>query len=673
MSVNAVCYSQSKGEEVQGKIIEYVDQSKFICGLVQQENGKRLHVLNQNGREVKLPVGRVVHCTEQRYTVTSREDILNLLVDVAETRRQMMDPINLDEIWELAVEEDDSAFTARFLTELAFDDAATDDHVAAFLRRVFADPFFFKYKSGKVQVHPVEVVAQLKLRAEKEREKEALLEAGAKGLRAIFDGEDVDWPDKQKCLTMCGDYYVHGNDAEEATLTRDLLKRANLSRLHDPFHLLVKAGVWQDDENIALLKADLPVEFSDKESHAVADCLEKFQDFSDDNRLDLRDLPLLTIDAESTRDLDDALHLEKKGDNYIVGIHIADVSHYVKPNSVLFETARDRVTSVYMADQQVPMLPRELSEDACSLIAGVDRPALSTLVELTPNGEVVNTRIVRSVVQVKRRLSYNGVLDSLTDGSDEEVTILSGLAQNLLLRRVENGAVVMPVPDVNISLGDQVKVTLADSNSLSRTLVAEFMVLANVLGAQYVSTRMEAGLYRSQEPPRQRLYEGVQKDLFLNFKQRRCLSRGHLRTMAKSHSGIGADCYTTVTSPIRRFLDLVMQHQLSGMISRKGTPFTEKDCQGFVGNIQNGLSRASRVRIGRHRYWMMKYLEQQGGSGTVMDALVLDVQSRRVQVVLTDILLEGDLPKGSGVQPGDIIKVKIGRVNALDNSFKLEW
>ncbi len=658
---------------MQGKIIEYVDQSKFICAMVQQENGKRLHVLNQNGREVKLPVGRVVHVTEQRFSATSREDILTLLVDVAGLRSSMMEPINLTEIWELAVEEKESAFSARFLTELAFDDAATDDHVAAFLRRVFADPFYFKYKAGKVQVHSVEVVEQLRKRAEKEREKEALLEEGAKGLRAIFDGEEADWPDKEKCLAMCADYYVYGNDTDDPALTKDLLKRANLSRLHDPFHLLVKAGVWQEDENIALLKADLPDAFSTKELQATSHCLEKYADFMDENRVDLRDLPLFTIDAESTRDLDDALHVEKKGDNYLVGIHIADVSHYVKPNSILFETARERATSVYMADQQVPMLPRELSEEACSLIAGVDRPALSTLVELTPAGEVVTSKIVRSVVQVKRRLSYAGVLESLADGSDDEMNILSELAQNLLARRVENGAVVMPVPDVNISVGPEVQVTLADSSSLSRTLVAEFMVLANVIGAQYVSSRMEPGLYRSQEPPRQRLYEGIQQDLFLNFKQRRCLSRGHLRTVAKAHSGIGADCYTTVTSPIRRFLDLVMQHQISGMISRKGTPFSEKDCSGFVGNVQNGLSRASRVRIGRHRYWLMKYLEQQGGSGTVLDALVLDVQSRRVQVVLTDILLEGDLPKGRGVQPGDMIKVKLGRVSRLDNSFKLEW
>jgi exoribonuclease-2 len=660
---------------VQGKIIEYVDQSKFICALVQQENGKRLHVLNQNGREVKLPVGRIVHATEKRYSVTSREDILQVLGDVAQRRLAMMAPINLEEIWQLAVEEGDTSFTARFLTELAFAESATDDHVAAFLRCVFSDTLYFKYKAGKVQVHSAEVVEQLKHAAEKALEKEELLEACAAGVRAIFDGEDADWPGKENCLARCADYYVRGNDAEDSPFTRDILKRANLARPHDPYHLLVKAGVWQLDENIDLLKAGLPDGFSEEEIQAGLDCLEKFKDFSDETRVDLRNLPLLTIDAESTRDLDDALHVERKGENYVVGIHIADVSQYVKPNSILFDTARERVTSLYMADRQIPMLPPELSEEACSLIAGVDRPAISSLVELTPRGEVVNSRIVRSVVNVKRRLSYDEVLELLADDGDEEVKILSDLAQNLLLRRVENGAVVMPVPDVNISLGEKVHVTLAESNSLSRTLVAEFMVLANVLGAQYVSSRMEPGLYRSQEPPRQRLYEGVQKDLFLNFKQRRCLSRGHLRTMAMAHSGIGADCYTTITSPIRRFLDLVMQHQLSGMIARKGTPFTEKDCLGFVGNIQNGLGRASRVRIARHRYWLLRYLEEKGGSGTVLDAMVLDVQSRRVQVVLTDILLEGDLPasKGHGVQPGDMIQVKLGRVSSLDNSFKLEW
>lgn len=659
-----------------GKIVEYVEQGKFICALVQEEDGKRLRVMNQNGREMKLPLARIVHVTDKKYSAASREDIMALLQETSARRQAMMEPINLQEIWELAVSEEQSSFPALFFAELAFAEDVSDDHVAAFVRCVFADKFYFKFKESQVLVHSQEVVEQLQIMARKEQDKEALLENGAHGLRAIYDGGAAcDWPERKRCLEMVEAFYLQGNDAKEAATCRELLKRADLGRLHDPYYVLVRAGVWHKDENIALLKSDLPAEFSQAEEKAALKVQELRSDFFDEGRLDLRDKPLLTIDAPSTRDLDDALHLEKKGENFLVGIHIADVSHYVRPGELLFDTARERATSTYMADRQIAMLPHSLSENGCSLIALVDRPAISTLVELTPAGEVVHSRIVRSVVNVKRRLSYDEALVMAEGKSDEEIVVLTNLAQKLLARRVAAGAVVMPVPDVNIRVGEKVTVGLADSDSLSRTLVAEFMVLANVLGAQYVSSRMEPGIYRSQDPPRQRLFEGLQRDLFLNFRQRRCLSRGNLLTLAKSHSGVGADCYTTVTSPIRRFLDLVMQHQLAGIISRKGTPFTEKDCKGFVGNILHGVGRANRVRSQRHRYWLLRYLEESVGAGNSMAALVLDIQDRRVQVVLTDILLEGDLPLSSAahVEAGEMIKVKLAKVNPLENNFRLEW
>ncbi len=183
-----------------GKIVEYVDQGKFICALVQGEEGKRLRVMNQNGREMKLPLARVVHISDKRFSAANREDTMALLQETASHRQAMMEPINLQEIWELAVSEDQDAFPAPFFAELAFAEEATDDHVAAFLRCVFGDKFFFKYKEGKVLVHPEEVVEQLQVMAQKEQEKEELLEKGAQGLRAIFEGDSAhDWPERRQC------------------------------------------------------------------------------------------------------------------------------------------------------------------------------------------------------------------------------------------------------------------------------------------------------------------------------------------------------------------------------------------------------------------------------------------------------------------------------------------
>ena len=666
---------------MQGKIIEYVEQGRFFCALVLQDNDKRLRVMNQNGKEINMPLSRVVHQTARKYPVQlSREEIMAMLQEAADRRLRLAGEIDLEELWQLAVEEGDPAFAPLFLAELGFGGEAGDDQVAAFLRAVFADPFFFKFKDGQIQVHSREVVQQLRDRAEKERVRLEMMEKGAAVMQALMAGEAApQWPELQGCLAMIRDYYLFGTDAPESALARDLLKKAGLTRDHDPYYLLVKAGIWHPDENIALLRQDVPVNFADEQLERARQLAteENRQALSGGDRLDLRHLPLLTIDGEFTRDFDDALHVERQGEHFLVGIHIADVSAFVKPGDTLFQEARLRGTSLYFPDRQIPMLPNVLSEGACSLIEGESRPALSFLVRMTVAGEVVDFKVERSVVRVKRRITYNQAETLLAAGRDEELRLLAELSRRLQERRVADGALIIPIPDVNINIArnGRVQVHLLEVDTPARNLVAEFMVLANMLAAQYLADRQIPALYRCQEPPRQRLGQGVQKELFVNFRQRRFLARGQLVTEPRPHSGVGASQYTTVTSPIRRLLDLVVQQQLSHVLQGKGPFYSLSDCRDLGAAILEAQTRANQVRQLRHRYWLFKYLAQEIGVGNRLDALVLEIQPRRIQVVLTDILLEGDLPLNQGpkVSPGDMIKVKLAKVNPLDNTFRLEW
>ena len=657
-----------------GTIIEYMEQSRFVCAMVLEEGNKRLRLVNQNGREVNLPLSRLLHQTRKRYPATlGRDEQIRLLKEADQEREILQGRIALEEIWELASEEEGGSFTPEFLAGLAFGEEAGDDQVAAFLRCIFADRLYFKYKEGRILAHSPEVVEQLRLRLEKERQQAALLTSGAFSLRRLWEGESPqEWQERELCLDLLRDYYLFGSEAAESATARELLKKAGLLGPHDVYHLLVKAGVWREHENVALLRYGIPVDFSG-ELLALAGVSEPEPgEFLGAGRRDLRDLPLLTIDGETTRDYDDALHIEARGDTFLVGIHISDVAHYVRPGEPIYQEAARRMTSLYFPEVQIPMLPPALSEGVCSLIAGRPRAAFSIMVELTPRGEVLDFELLPSLVTVKRQLSYTGA--DVMMATDRELRDLHRLSEQLKQRRIEAGALLLPVPDVNISVREGgVSVSLSPVDTPARSLVAEFMVLANTLAAQFVADRQAPGLFRAQEQPHQRLVGALEKDLFSVLRQRKQLKPGELLVYPKPHSGVGVMQYTTVTSPIRRFLDLVMQHQLHALLRGRGARFSADELAGIAGDINTILARVNQVRRWRHRYWLLKYLEARVGQR--LQALIVNKGPKRVNLVLLDCLLDVDLPASQGVtgRPGDVVSLRLARVNALDELLTVEW
>ncbi len=664
-----------------GAIIEYIEGGRFYCALVTGHAGKRLRLINHNGREVNLPEGRVLLASRNRFpTDLGRTELVEMLKRCHALRNRLVEEIDLNEIWELAVDEDQESFSADFLAELQFGGKVDDDRAAAFLRAVFQDRLLFRYRDGRVTVHSREKVEQLRLQQQREQEKKRLIENGGACLARLYAGETVtaeQWPERDQVLAWIADLVLRDNEAGERDMARALLKQAGLTRPHDPHQLLVRAGHWPRDPNLPLLRSEQPVEFSPAvlDQAAAIRAIPADTLLADSGRRDLRDLDTFTIDAPSTQDFDDALHVEDLGDSIRVGIHITDVSQYVPPGTPLFDEALERATSLYFPEQQVPMLPESLSQGICSLIEAQDRPALSFLVRLDREGHIVNSSIVRSVIRVRRRLSYQEVDALVEAGSDPGLTLLDGLRQKLQHNRAEQGALLLSVPDVNIDISDRdrIAVHLSPVDTPARTIVSEMMILANGVAASYLAGQEAPGLFRSQPPPRKRLISGVRNPLPDILKQRRFLSRGELTTHPKPHSGLGLNCYTTVTSPIRRVLDLIVQHQLSHMLSGRGILFSSSECKTFAGIINQKLARANNIRQQRHRYWILRYLEPRQGQR--VQALVVGRGPKRVNVLLTDCLFDGDLPLNPAfpVEPGDTVQVTLARVSPLDNVLRLEW
>jgi exoribonuclease II len=662
-----------------GSLVEFIDAGRFICAFVTDHSSSRLRLLGQNGRETNLPSSRIIIVSETVHSLDSdRESLAAQLKTVSENRQKLVESLDLRELWEIVCDEPVKEFSTVFLTELIFGNQVSDDQAAAFLRAVFADRLYFKFKGGRIVIHSAEQVEELRHRQQVETEKIRLLEISAAAVKKIMAGEQVSeekWPERRQVLEWTEQSFLFGNDSDHADFVRELFKKASLTGPHDVYHLLVRAGVWRVDENIHLLRSGHPLEFADETMKLVQTLRESTAEelLKDTKRQDLRELTTYTIDGADTRDFDDALHLEYLDNGFMVGVHIADVTHLVAPGGLLFREAEERATSLYFSDGQVPMLPEPVANNLCSLVLNRVRPAISFFLHLDHEGELLDARFIPSIIQVKRQLTYDEV-DQLID-RDKDLTQLHRLCQKLRRIRLQHGAVFLPFPEVNFIFREdgEISVNIAPVDTPARALVAELMILANGAAAAYLAGQQAPGLFRAQGQPRKRIVTGLNDGLLPVARQKRFLARGDLVIRPKAHSGLGLPCYTTITSPIRRFLDLVMQLQINNLIRGRGILFSEEECNDFASSICRNLVRAASVRQQRHRYWILRYLEQK--QGEKVNAMVVNRGPKRINLLLNDCLFDIDMPPNPlfDVEPGDMVKVRIARVNPLDNVLRIEW
>lgn len=331
------------------------------------------------------------------------------------------------------------------------------------------------------------------------------------------------------------------------------------------------------------------------------------------NRKDFRNLLTMTIDGEDAKDFDDAISIEKlSGGNYRLGVHIADVSHYVKFGGQIDRQAFERATSVYFPEKVIPMLPEKLCNDLCSLKEGVDRLTLSCVMDVDKNGKVVDYFIAPSVIKSGARMTYTTV-QKMIDGDKEvlkkynslvkNVMIMNELADILIDKRGEQGSIDLDVKEsaIYVDKSGQITVQTAPRDKAHR-IIEEFMILANVTVAEYMFYLEKPFIYRVHEKPTEERLENFY--LFLNglgvkYKRKKdqvfpkdfqailknaedtpaytLINRVMLRTMQKAkytpvdvgHFGLSEEHYCHFTSPIRRYPDLVIHRILKDFLLGK--------------------------------------------------------------------------------------------------------
>lgn len=388
-----------------------------------------------------------------------------------------------------------------------------------------------------------------------------------------------------------------------------------LGHIHDP-------GV----DILSIVRAyNLPEDFPGAVKNQLKQVPDEVKKDSWAGRKDLRDLPTVTIDGEEAKDLDDAISIERAGDGYRLGVHIADVSHYVQEHTPLDEEAFKRGTSVYLVDRVLPMLPHKLSNGICSLNEGEDRLALSCLMEIDSQGNVTGHEIAETVIRSDRRMTYTAVNAIVTD-HDPQVTaeyaefaemflLMKELADILRKKRHARGSIDFDFPESKIVLdekGKPLEIKAYERNAATR-IIEDFMLLANETVAEDYFWQELPFLYRTHDKPDEdrmkrlgtfinnfgyvlrmpggQVYpkeiqklldkvEGTPEELLISRLTLRSMKQAKYTTENTGHFGLAARYYTHFTSPIRRYPDLqihrIIKESLHGGLTGKRISHYEK-------------------------------------------------------------------------------------------------
>ncbi|MFO7749835.1 MAG: ribonuclease catalytic domain-containing protein [Desulfobacteraceae bacterium] len=656
-----------------GDIVEYIDQQKIITAVIIQIKKQRLRLLTENNREVNLSASRLLDISRECLDMSGTRDFLvKSLKKKAQAREALCLTIDVKELWELLYE-DEEAVDLATMTVFCFDPPLTPDHESAVTRAFFKDKLYFKFGKNIFTPHTVQQIETTRKQIKAAQKRERLIKEGETWIKKMLTGSvNGSKTCDSEIINILKWYYILEKESKSAATAREMLSRAGIESPNQIFSLLVKADIWHEDQNIDLIRMDIPLDFSDsimKKADEISEA-KNFDGFKNDFlRRDLTDLPCITIDGQSTLDYDDAISLVKQEDGYVLGIHIIDVAELIKDNDLLDRDARERGTSIYMPDDKIPMLPPRLSEDMCSLKEGEIRPGISTLVRLNRFFEIIDYEVVASVIKVHKQMTYTEA--NMLNGEDDPITTLHKAATVLREKRLKNGAVSITLPEVNIWLDDngEIGISRIDRENPSRMLVSEMMILANSLMAEFLSTNNVPGIFRSQPDPKKRLFSGIEHDIFLNCLQRKQLNRAMIGTKPENHAGLGVSAYATVTSPIRRYYDLINQRQIRSVLGyEKG--YSKDDLDNMIMVLDLPVGNAGRMQFQRKRYWLFKHLETRKGAS--LEAMVLDSYRDFYSVMIKEYMLEWKIPSsGIKLEPGDHLRITIQHVDARRNQLSL--
>lgn len=450
---------------------------------------------------------------------------------------------------------------------------------------------------------------------------------------------------------------------------------------------IVKLGHFNDklnDEIAIAISKDFDIDFSDETIEEVKKIPMEVSIEETKDRLDLRDENIFTIDSISTKDMDDAISIKKLyNGNYLLSVHIADVSHYLPIGSPIFKEASNRGTSVYLGEKVIPMIPSELSNGICSLNEDVDRLTKSVIMEINLKGKVVKSKLVNSVIHSKKKMTYED-LNTLFDGGEvdasyypflNDLKLLVELSDILSKNKKNRGHLIFESSDIKVNFDDEDKPIDFEHRKIgiAQKIIEDCMVVANETVADYFYWRELPFVYRVHNNPDELKLEDTMElisnlgyklvrlqnaygqkaiqNILNDYKDKpeyTIISNLLLRNMSKAkysthnigHYALASDTYCHFTSPIRRFPDL-MVHTLINIFINNDYEYNHKEVKKFINNLDEMCEHSSykerQSDKAERDYIKLKMAEYMSNHiNEEFEGIILDIDKENVYIKLNN-------------------------------------
>ncbi len=685
-----------------GCIVEYMEANAPQIALVVEEQGGKLRLLLPNRRETSMNANRLLPWSGPVLAdvQSGKENLIKALQGHKDRRYSIATKLNALNIWELAVGELEQA-TAQWFAEL-FEESPSVDTIAAYGHALLQCKSHFKFQPPHFEIYSQEIVEQ-KLNAQEEaRKRESLISGGAAFFRLLWDvwnkkatlppQGDSRWPsaDVLEYLENILRKRIADPETSDDSTTYAMLMKGLPDVQHLPLQLAMAWGLLPVHYNFWLDRADYDADngWADEYAESIQGIVNKVKEVTTPSL----DLPFISIDSSTTRDIDDAFFVEEL-ENGVLRLHLALACPALlwpfddAENNGLDKAVFRRATSLYLPEATYHMLPESLGIGALSLIANEVRPSLCVLCDVDADGQILSCEPSIEWVRLGANLCYEDCEAVLNNNAQAENPALVYAAQlelgNKLAnirqkKRIADGAVIMDNPDNKIILQGEGAETLINIEETppspqAQMLVAEMMILASGAIAAWGQERNVALLYRTQDVAIPREYAGLWQKPQDMARVIRALIPSSLETQPRPHAGLALSSYAPITSPLRRYSDLVNEAQIVHILLHGEARYTAEALQQMLIALNMRLDATSQVQRFRPRYWRLSYLRQCGDKKW-WDAIITEENDNYVSINVpsVQISLRGKRRLfGERAHPGQEVSVRIGKVHPLYNEVAI--